>query len=103
MKERTLSTKDICKLIQACKSSGVNEFKLDTLQIIFRTENAAPPAAIPEQVLKNTHSGIESYKNLRAQKLADEKEDTALLIIENPLEMERRIASGELIDEAEDT
>jgi hypothetical protein len=97
--EVTLSTRDICKLIATCHKSGVTEFKFGTLQMNFRepeklTEESTLPAAIPEEIQRKFNE-----ETLAVQKLDDEIDQTSFLLIEDPLDMERRIADGELIDE----
>lgn len=96
MKERTLSTKDVCKLIVACKKNGVTKLSFGDLELSLDNpakiiQDESPQAAIPDE----TFLKAQEEKN----KLDVDKDDTALLLIEDPLEMERRIGNGELIDE----
>lgn len=93
-----LSTKDVCTILKACKQYGVTEFVLGDLHLSLRpTANRLkadiPTAAIPAE---------EIQKNLDAENFSAEKEENAFLVIEDPQEMERRIANGEL-NEDEDT
>lgn len=87
-----LKTKDIILIIEACSKYNVSEFKFEELLLQFREashpekidEFPITPAAIPEGEDRD---------------LIEEKERVENLLIEDPLEMERRIADGELVDE----
>lgn len=91
--------RDVCSIIKACKDNGVTELKFGELCLKLggpekAHEIEAPAAAIPFEDPK-------AQEKLNEQlRLDAEKDDTALQLILNPFEMERRIANGELIDEA---
>lgn len=98
------TVKDICRLIVACKENGVVELKLGTLHLLFGPAPASAPQEItPQAAIPREDLGTQPPSELQVDpELADElgdREDVELMVIENPLELERRIASGELIDE----
>jgi hypothetical protein len=102
VKTRTLSAKNVLQLIKACKENNVTELKFGDFCLRFDAqtnaiEDPTPTATIPEEVPKASHAHSVSEDE---RKLADEKEDVAMLTIEDPLLMEEMIAKGELVDEA---
>ncbi len=101
MKNRTLSSKDIRQIIKACSDHGVLELEFEGLSLkLYRPEKAlsvsAPTAAIPDESVFQEQVSDEQRQ---LSFLNEEKDDVALMVIESPFEMERRIAEGELIDE----
>lgn len=99
MRELTLSTKDICKIITTCSKCGVSEITFGDLTLNFHAparamNDSIPAAAIPREAIENVSSDLSD-----SEKEMDEKERTALLVLEDPLELERRIGNGELVDE----
>jgi len=100
VKDYKLSTNDICKLISTCKKNGVIEFTFGELHLSLASpekarKNEAPQAAIPDE----TFLKEQEQEFRRIHKMDQDKDDTAMLLVEDPLEMERRIANGELADE----
>ena len=87
----TINLGELRKIVSLCRKGGIAEIRTREIYIKFQgaPEKRILPAAIP--VEENPIKG----------RLSQEKEDTALLLLEDPLEMERRIGSGELIDEVE--
>lgn len=98
-----MTVKDVIRLIVACKENGVTEFQFGELRLLFGTrpekpsEEIAPSAAIPSENLKAQEQVSEFAQAEDAQ--LQEEEDVALMVVEDPLEMERMIADGVLIDE----
>lgn len=103
VKSTECAVKDICRLIVACKENGVSELKFGELHLLFGNgpekspEEITPSAAIPSEDLKAQE---QVSKEAEAQlRFAEEQDDVSLMVLEDPAEMERRIANGELIDE----
>lgn len=102
MANSKLPTRDVLKLIAACNKNGVTKFKLGDLEINLERanklaqESQVPTATIPENIPQNTQL---SFPESAESRLEQEKEDIAMMLIEDPLEMESRIARGELVDE----
>lgn len=100
MKKEEPSVKDICRLIVACKENGVSELKIGTLHLFFgnaparAVEKITPEAAIPPEDLK-----AQDQENEIAAAQSKDEDEVSLMVIEDPVELERRIASGEMIDE----
>lgn len=105
MAEKALSVQDICKIIASCHKYGVTELTFGELHVLVKPNHknpekvfaeSTPTAAIPEEKQEII------VANAEAEKLAEEKVRTSFLVLEDPLELERRIANGELIDEIAD-
>lgn len=97
------TVKDICRLIVACKENGVTELQFGSLRLFFgkapasAIEEITPQAVIPREDLR-AQGPEQTVSPELAAELRDQ-EDVELMVVEDPLEFERRIASGELIDE----
>lgn len=101
-KDATLSVRDVLRIVRACKVNGVRELKLGELSLVLGTpekdsEETIPSAAIPRG--KRQVDEVQSRETQMKLDFIEEQEEVALMLIEDPLEMEKRIASGELIDE----
>lgn len=101
MKPHTLKVDELCNLVKVCKESGVTEFKLGELQISFRphaTVEQAPQASQPSETEVNQVTEKQDTKlTLERNRLEDDKEKSADLLIDDPFEMEQRFARGDLI------
>lgn len=100
MKARTLSTKNVLQLIKACKENKVTELKFGDFCLRFdektnSVETPTPKATIPEEVPEASRKVIAQSE---AEKFDAEKDDVAMMTIEDPLGMEQLIARGELVD-----
>lgn len=100
------SVKDFCRLLAACKENGVTELKNGELHLRFgtaptrETETITPEATIP---LGDQKAQDQENERLIGEQLEfADREDTSLMVIEDPAEMERKIASGEFVDEVID-
>jgi hypothetical protein len=102
VKDVTLSVRDVLKLVRACRVNGVREFKLGELTLVLgdpEKESTETPhsAAIPRGSKRKAEALSKEVQE--RFKFSEEQEEVALLLIEDPLEMEKRIENGELIDE----
>ncbi len=98
----TLSVRDVLRIVRACKVNGVRELKLGELSLVLDSpeksvEETTPSAAIPGG--KRKVDEAQSRETQMKLDFVEEQEEVALMLIEDPLEMEKRIASGDLIDE----
>lgn len=84
-----------------CKLSGVSHFKLDGLELQFGTfENILTPAQSSINY-KKPDLTAQNKDSLLADELSLKEEQISMLLIEDPVEYERQIASGEIeIDES---
>lgn len=107
MNQRRLTANDICKVIAACSSNRVKKIDIEGLKISFYLDPTdidpekinfpvTPSAAIPNGEEKNALEIMEGSK--LAERLSEEQEDQEDLLLIDPEEMERQIASGEAID-----
>ena len=97
-----VDSKDICRIIKLCADSGVSKLKISTLEVEFfgsgvvTTSTGKKITERPREQARVEQEDIElAEKRIRE----DQREN---LILENPEEYERLIASGELTDEAID-
>lgn len=99
-----LNADDLCKLIKACKEAGVTELSFGLLKINFGPQTKveeSPRANQPEQIEVNQAEANRKLEILTTLvKEAEEKDSSAMLLIDDPLEMENRIASGDWIDDS---
>ena len=101
VQELRLSPTAVCDIIRSCKEAGVAKLKFSDLEIEFTNSGAKEivpltGAVIPAEILQKQlldESVVIEREEIRS------KEDTLdQLLIENPLEMERLEAMGELED-----
>lgn len=91
------------QIIKACKENGIVELAFADFRLRFdsaktnATEHITPTATIPEEVPKASQKDI--ALQIENERLEEEKDDVAMLTIEDPLKMEEMIAKGELVDE----
>lgn len=101
MKSRTISVDDMCRLIESCYRSEVAEMKFGELHLVFRakvpaqsTPVTAPEAVIPQEVLQAQQTVSEQARTKsHHDELAERREQ---LLLEDPYEYEKAVASGEL-------
>lgn len=103
-----LNAQEICKLIKACKGSGVTKLKFGDLEITFgeATEIARPkvpltqetPTVSEEQLLKAQIIEAEAVKQ---DELTEAKDSLENMLIEDPEHYEELIVRGELEDAGE--
>lgn len=102
VKDVTLSVRDVLKLVRACRVNGVRELKLGELTLVLEVPEKdfveTPHSAAIPRGSKRKADAI-SQEVQEKFKFSEEQDEVALLLIEDPLEMEKRIENGELIDE----
>ena len=99
MKARTLTAKHVLQLIKACKENNVTELAFGDFCLRFDphtngVEEPTPPATIPDEISKVRKIIADS----ESEQLDAEKENVAMMAIEDPFQMESMIARGELVD-----
>lgn len=102
----TLPPALICAIIEACGKSRVRSFKYGDLQMEFGN---APEVVVSEYPMVELPRGVPttpSPDHVRQNKEALERdeqevraEQLALMAIEDPMEYERQLKAGELLDE----
>jgi len=98
VKANTLKCDDLCTLIKACKENGVIEFSFDKLQISFRQQAIVEKAPTASKPIESEEARIaEPEPNPELERVREEEDKSAMLVLEDPLEMEKRIALGELV------
>lgn len=98
----TLSVRDVLRIVRACKVNGVRELKLGELSLVLDTPEKGIEETIPSAAIPRGKRKVEEAQSRETQMKLDfveEQDQVALMLIEDPLEMEKRIASGDLIDE----
>ena len=96
-----MNVNDIRKIIVFCKKNGVKEIEFDNLKLRFGDsekiiEMRSPQAAIP-RVEKKLNNSVKARRDEDV-----ERDEAGLLVLQDPLELERRYSTGELIDETND-
>lgn len=98
-----LETKDILKIIKACRTCGVDEFSFGELKFSFSSKKVLAistelpkPIEVPKIVEeRQMELGLEMNKR---DELEDAEEEMAELLINNPEKYEELMAKGELVD-----
>lgn len=88
-----MKTQDIIQLIEACSKHKVVELTFEGVNVVF---NKGPSEPAKLQDFGPTPSAAIPKSE------DDERDQVAELLITDPLEMEKRIADGELVDVEED-
>lgn len=96
-KESSFSYDELCRIIEVCRSSGVVQIALPGLSLKFDTQNKNVGNFVPEP----NHE--QNEKLAVEQNEIEVKEDQVeRLLLEDPVEFERQIASGELLEDERD-
>ena len=94
--QKTLKASDICRIIDACKASGVTDFQMGSLRINFgESIRHANQWVDPKLPLPTPQEEADLAKQ-SARKLSEEQE--ADLIVSDPVAYEQSVLSGELED-----
>jgi hypothetical protein len=91
-----LTAPDVCLIIKECKDAGLAEFHWGDLQIIFwaKVQQIPTPTHVPEAILER-QAKIEQ-EDISDQELLTREEQLMRLQVENPVEYERMLSSGDL-------
>jgi hypothetical protein len=94
--KNSLKPSDICRIIEACKSSGVRDFQMGSLHIQFGEAIQETRETWNDFAVNSTNSGTqtESVDQQSARKLSEEEIDQ--LKLTDPAAYERLLLSGEL-------
>ena len=95
-----LNAKDICDIIKACKGSGISELAVGDL-IIRRGNPEALVEGIPTARAKPLLEEKIGVESLQTDEQMTKEDRLALLQLEDPLEYERLMLAGDLIDSTE--
>lgn len=100
-----LTASEICQIIVACKENGVVRLKVGDLKVVFGSkpidlENSASEQPKPGETVSDTADLVPIHisENQIDKDLEKERDDIADLLISDPLEYERALAAGELVD-----
>jgi hypothetical protein len=98
------SLREIVSLIKACRASGVQEIALKDIRIVMSVAGTLP--VTPNLVPKGAEEKVEAIRkeSNMAENLSFAEDNLATALLEDPLEFERQITSGELVEgeEAQD-
>lgn len=105
-----LSVADICRILKACGEASVTELKFGDLHVRRDSQSpaAAPSASVePAPAPPPTAEIVETQRkeSERAQIQAEvtlRQQQLSQMLIEDPLEAERLLSQGDLIDDAFD-
>lgn len=102
-KNNSLTSEEVCFIINTCKDSQVKELKFQDLHIIM-----APEPGCKEQIVPSTSKAeiLEEQQKIAMDSLRDEearakKHQIEMMLIEDPAQAEQMIANGELEDDGE--
>lgn len=93
-KESSFSYEELCRIIEVCQSSGVVEIVLPGLSLKFEQKNNNTGRYVPEPDHENNAKESHAQSELELK-----EEQVAHLMLEDPVEFERQIASGELSED----
>ncbi len=99
MKANTITATELCAIIVSCKANGVSEFIFDKLQIRFgphTTVLQAPTANQPGETEAQEPTKAQLELIALQERENEEEEKDSLSVLEDPFEMEQRIARGDL-------
>ncbi len=93
--EKSFSAADICSIVNACGESGVAEFTLGKLKVIFKDTRSEleEPVEFPQEL---QDAVIEEVTE--RDEIAHKEAMLAQMEIEDPVEFERLMTSGDLIN-----
>lgn len=101
-----LSADDLCRIIDTCATRGVGEFRLGEFEIKFGRKESLldlPHEQVSGQIIFPETDHVEEERlAVESDELRLKEEQVAMLILEDPEEFERQIASGELEDMLDD-
>lgn len=96
------SSEDVCRIIAECKLSGVAEITVEGVHLKFwqakETEQPATELKPPLKISAIDHDK-QSREFLEEEELLLREERLATMLLEDPAEFERQLASGELDEE----
>lgn len=104
--DKSLKSKDICNIIRVCSKSHVSRIKMGDLEIEFRGSGIEKqvPVTIAEATNCEKPQNLEaSYATVEEEVIEQEgvklrEEQLLQMAIEDPVEYEKLIASGDLED-----
>lgn len=93
-----METKELLRIIKACRANGVDEFALGELKISFSSDTLIPKN--PRRYIKESKQmELIADKEEHHEALKELEEETQNLILTDPLAFEEKLASGELVDD----
>lgn len=105
----TLSTDEVCKILEVSAKAGVIELKFSTLHVKFggSAEQVvsnypfvpSPPTTIPVNILTDEQHKKQSKESLANEEMHVREERLAMALIENPELYEEMLKNGELSDD----
>lgn len=102
------TARDICRILESCKVTGVREFIFGDLHFEFRgdespcdifVEAPVPLTTMPSKDLIDHDK--QSIAALQLDEMRERESRLAHLLVEDPEEYERQIAHGELFEDDE--
>jgi len=96
--EITMASEDICRIIEQCGKTGVSVLKYGPLEISFDVVRTSVESPYPE-IENSAEKSREIHQTTILQQEIETKEDMlSRLQIEDPVELEKLIMSGDLND-----
>jgi hypothetical protein len=93
--EKHFSASDICSIVKSCGENGVGEFTLGKLKVTFKGN--LTPVSQQEEVSTELQEAV-SVELTERDELAHKEAMLAQMEIEDPVEFERLMTSGDLIN-----
>ena len=90
----------ICRIIEVCGKSGVREFNLGKMKLLFGNVVQAPtlePIFIPEAIERAVES--QARESLEKEEIRSKSDELEQMVIEDPARFEELLKSGDLGDE----
>lgn len=105
-RKEILNIDNICALIRTCGEVGVKEVSFGRLHVVFGRKDQDTQASspnLPDKALSEQSQSIEQ-RAFEQDEISTKDDQLAELVITDPLEYERLVASGDLEngDQAED-
>lgn len=101
LKNSSFTAQDICAILKAASDASVFEMQLGDLFVRFGGPAPLAELAIAQSISANAiaeESRAEIQKTFEKEAVLDKEDKLALMAIEDPMEYERLIMSGELED-----
>ena len=89
---------ELCAIMKECSQSGVASLKLGDFEVVFAPKGVTSPVVAPPS---DTEMLGESARSLKNEEFEHKHDRLAMMLIEDPVEAERLIMSGETTLEEE--
>jgi hypothetical protein len=95
-KKIAFKAQEICEILRTCHLSGVRQFKLDTMDVVFANPALDVPESLPVPEGLRKAMILQEQDALIKDEVALREEEISRLLIEDPVKYEELMGSGDL-------